>query len=154
MLASIWLVIDTRPWRITSSVIGSMASAAASGRVRSCIGRLLLLCAHSQSVMRLLLCPIGRDFARAVPARPPPKLTQLELTQTACSVGDWRNSMTGLKEGDVPMNWGLKVAGVALLACVMGGPLQAGPIGPGSGQQTADIYGTSLEVFSYRPRCA
>src|SRR5262245_59033736 len=33
MLASIWLVIETKPWRITSSVIGSIARA----RVCSCM---------------------------------------------------------------------------------------------------------------------
>src|SRR5262245_47573515 len=55
MLASIWLVIETRPWRITSSVIGSMARA----RVCSCIVK------HRSGVAK----PLHRH-GRACPGHP------------------------------------------------------------------------------------
>jgi hypothetical protein len=52
------------------------------------------------------------------------------------------------------MSQGSKVASAALLACLMGGPLHAGPIAPGSGQQTADVDGTKFEISTYRPNCS
>src|SRR3954451_25141561 len=41
---------------------------------------------------------------------------------------------------------------VAVLSCVLAVPaLTAAPIAPGNGQQTADIAGTRMTVFTYRP---
>src|SRR3954454_6001168 len=52
------------------------------------------------------------------------------------------------------MSPGLRIACVVLSAWALcGGPLHAGPIAPGSGQQTAPVNGTSLEVHTYQPNC-
>jgi len=52
------------------------------------------------------------------------------------------------------MSLGLRIAGFVLLAWVICcDPLHAGPIAPGSGHQTADVNGTPLEIYTYRPQC-
>ena len=53
------------------------------------------------------------------------------------------------------MNPGFRIAGAALLAwsVMTCEALHAGPIAPGSGQQTADVHGTRLEIYTYRPNC-
>jgi hypothetical protein len=44
---------------------------------------------------------------------------------------------------------------VTMLACLLAGPhAGAGPIAAGNGQQTVDLDGTRLVVFTYRPSCS
>jgi dienelactone hydrolase len=42
-------------------------------------------------------------------------------------------------------------AAFVVLSCVLGAAVVAAPIAPGNGQQTVDIAGTRLTVFTYRP---
>jgi len=52
------------------------------------------------------------------------------------------------------MSLGSRIVGVVLLAwATCCDPLHAGPIAPGSGHQPADVNGTTLDVYTYRPQC-
>jgi hypothetical protein len=55
----------------------------------------------------------------------------------------------------MPMRARSGIGSLVLLAMTFGcSSLRAAPIAPGNGQQTADLNGTKLVVYTYRPRCS